>query len=145
MQNSFQFILPVGAGSLCLVYNGLQKSGGYVPDVLPQTCLFENSGANQAVAAARSAAGTGTRAAFACRFGSDAHAPMLESTLRDNGVDLSASGHSPDYPSGQVGCEQQRSKFLRLCASCQLCALTSASTLHAIAAGPGASAVQRLT
>lgn len=58
-------------------------------------------GANQAVAAARLAAGTGRGARLVCRFGSDAHASMLEAALVEAGVDVTGCGRAPNLPSGQ--------------------------------------------
>jgi len=58
-------------------------------------------GANQAVAVARMAAGTGREAPkFVCQLGNDAHAKTLEQALLANGVDISLSGVT-DKPSGQ--------------------------------------------
>mmetsp|Transcript_9701 Transcript_9701/g.24880 ORF Transcript_9701/g.24880 Transcript_9701/m.24880 type:complete len:681 (-) Transcript_9701:510-2552(-) len=58
-------------------------------------------GANQAVAASQlcdASAGRSTK--FVCQFGNDGHAPMLEKTLSERGVDLSSAGHSTTAPSG---------------------------------------------
>ena len=38
---------------------------------------------------------------FVGRFGNDAHASVLETELRENGVDVSSCGHVDDLPSGQ--------------------------------------------
>ena len=59
-------------------------------------------GANQAVAAARLSAGTGRRVRFVGQFGNDAHARMLESVLKAEGVDVGLCGRATDKPSGQV-------------------------------------------
>ena len=71
----------------------------------PKTSIaVGGKGANQAVAAARLLAkGTAhvRRTHFACQFGNDAHAAWLESTLRDNDIVVSGSGHVLDFPSGQ--------------------------------------------
>ena len=77
------------------------KSGRMIPG---------GKGANQAVALARLckerdsiARDSETRAPvkFACQFGNDQHAKVLEQALKDDKLDLSACGHVADYPSGQ--------------------------------------------
>ena len=64
------------------------------------TTTMGGKGANQAVAAARLAAGT-RAVKFVGVFGNDAHAVALEDELRANAVDVSHSGRAPHLPSGQ--------------------------------------------
>jgi ribokinase len=64
------------------------------------TTALGGKGANQAIAAARVAEGTGLRTQFVCQFGDDAHAPWLESVLADNGVVLDGCGRREACSSG---------------------------------------------
>jgi ribokinase len=64
------------------------------------TTAVGGKGANQAIAAARLSAGS-RPVRFVGRFGNDAHASVLETELRENGVDVSSCGHVDDLPSGQ--------------------------------------------
>ena len=52
---------------------------------------------------------------FVGRFGNDAHASVLETELRENGVDVSSCGHVDDLPSGQgfVMLSPRRRRVLR--------------------------------
>jgi len=58
-------------------------------------------GANQAVAAARLSQGTGRPIRFICRFGNDSLAETLQSSLTEDGVDISGCSRAAAMPSGQ--------------------------------------------
>ncbi|KAL4859502.1 Ribokinase [Chlorella vulgaris] len=99
---SFQPILVVGSVNVDIIINvdRLPAAGETIMTRNPAADIaVGGKGANQAVAVARLAAGTGRTSRFVCQFGNDAHAAMMEKALVAEGVDVSASGHV-DLPSG---------------------------------------------
>lgn len=83
----------------CLFRSYLPLPNPMAPSAPAADIAVGGKGANQAVAVARLAAGTGRTSRFVCQFGNDAHAAMMEKALVAEGVDVSASGHV-DLPSG---------------------------------------------
>jgi len=108
-QNAVQSILVAGSlnADTFLPIHRFPSSGEnltLLPDQHPMVDVPGGKGCNQAIACAKLSSGANKKikgVAFLGQFGNDSASSILKNALMDNGVDISACGHSKQYPSGR--------------------------------------------